>query len=257
MSNWNERFSVAGKRALVTGASKGIGQAICEVLSSAGADIVAVGGSDLKGLEKTRELIEAQGRKAVLVSADLNDSDECTRIGEEALAAYGAIDILVNNAAAALIEPILDTPIENWDTTMNVNVRAPYLIAKILAPKMIEQKQGKIINVSSQTGVVALRDHGAYASSKAALNMLTQVMTAEWAPHNIQSNSVCPTVVMTEMGKRTWSPKEMHEPMLKKIPLGRFGEPQEIADLVLFLASDASNLITGQVICADGGYTAM
>ncbi len=256
MSTWKERFSVEGKRALVTGASKGIGQAICNVLASAGADVAATG-REQAGLEETCELVRSHGRKAVSITGELSSADDCIRIGEEALEAFGTIDILVNNAAAALIDPILDTPTENWDTTMNVNLRAPYLIAKTLAPKMIEQGCGKIINIASQTGVVALPDHAAYASSKAGLNMLTQVMTVEWAPHNIQSNAVCPTVVMTEMGKRVWSPKEMSEPMLAKIPLGRFGEPEEIADLVLFLASDASNLITGQVICADGGYTAL
>lgn len=256
MATWKERFSVEGKRALVTGASKGIGQAICDVLASAGADIVAVG-RDVPGLEATCDTVRGHGRKAVPITGELADADACVRIATEALQAFGTIDILVNNAAAALIDPIVDTPVENWDTTMDVNLRAPYLIAKTLAPAMIAQGSGKIVNVASQTGVVALRDHAAYAASKAGLNMLTQVMTAEWAPHNIQSNSVCPTVVMTEMGKRVWSPKEMSEPMLAKIPLGRFGEPQEIADLVLFLASGASDLITGQVICADGGYTAL
>lgn len=256
MSTWKERFSVEGKKALVTGASKGIGQAICDVLASAGADIVAAG-RDLPGLEETCEIVKSHGRKAVPVTGELSSADECIRLAQEALDAFGTIDVLVNNAAAALIEPLIDSRTENWDTTMQVNLRAPYLLAKTLAPNMIAHKRGKIINIASQTGVVALPDHAAYAASKAGLNMLTQVMTAEWAAHNIQSNSVCPTVVMTEMGKRVWSPKEMSEPMLAKIPLGRFGEPQEIADLVLFLASDASNLITGQVICADGGYTAL
>ena len=256
MSTWMDRFSVQGKRALVTGASKGIGQAICDVLASAGADIVATG-RDLPGLEETCDLVTAHGRKAVAFTGDLSTAEDCIRIGEEALAALGTIDILVNNAAAALVEPLLDLPVENWDTTMNVNLRAPYLVAKTVAPKMIAQRSGKIINISSQTGVVALPDHAAYAASKAGLNMLTRVMTVEWAPHNIQSNAIGPTVVMTEMGKRVWSPKEMSEPMLAKIPLNRFGEPQEIADLALFLASGASDLITGQVICADGGYTAL
>ena len=104
---------------------------------------------------------------------------------------------------------------------------------------------------------MALVDHAAYAASKAALNMLTQVMTAEWGPHNIQANAICPTVVMTAMGKNVWAPKEMQEPMLAKIPLGRFAEPQEIADLTLYLASPAADMITGQIICVDGGYTAL
>lgn len=256
MANSTPRFSVAGKRALVTGASRGIGEAICAALAAEGADIVATG-RDPQALAETRKIVEGHGRQALVIEADLANPDDCARIGAEALAAFGTIDILVNNAAAALVDPLLDATVEHWDTTMNVNVRAPFIIAKALAPAMIAQKSGKIISISSQTGVVALRDHAAYAASKAALNMLTQVMTAEWSQHNIQANAVCPTVVMTDMGKRVWSPKEMHEPMLAKIPLGRFGEPEEIANLVLFLASNASDLITGQVICADGGYTAL
>lgn len=256
MSDWVERFSVKGKRALVTGASKGIGFDICLTLAAAGADIFAVA-RDKQGLRDVCEEVEALGRKATFAIGELSEAKDCTRIAQEALAAFGTIDILINNAAASLIDPILETPLENWDKTMNVNVRAPFLIAQTLAPKMIAQKSGKIVNISSQTGVVALVDHAAYAASKAALNMLTQVMTAEWTPYNIQANAVCPTVVMTEMGRKVWSPKEMKEPMLAKIPLGRFGETQEIADLTLFLASPASDLISGQIICADGGYTAL
>ena len=256
MADWVNRFSVEGKRAFVTGASKGIGFDICLTLAAAGADIIAVG-RDQEGLDDVCKRVEILGRKAISLAGELSNADDCIRISQQALDAFGTIDILVNNAAASLIEPILETPLENWDKTMDVNVRAPFLIAKALAPKMIAQNRGKIVNISSQTGVVALVDHAAYAASKAALNMLTQVMTAEWAPYNIQSNAVCPTVVMTEMGRNVWSPKEMKDPMIAKIPLGRFGETQEIADLTLFLASSASDLISGQIICADGGYTAL
>lgn len=256
MSDWHTKFSVTGKRALVTGATKGIGLAICETLAAAGADVVAAG-RDLAGLENVRQKIESHGRKAITVTGELDKAEDCLRIADEALDAFGRIDIVVNNAAAAHIDPLLDLSVEHWDTSMNVNVRAPFIITRALAPKMIEQNSGKIINISSQTGVVALADHAAYAASKAALNMLTQTMTVEWSKYNIQANAIGPTVILTDMGKKVWSPKAMSEPMLAKIPLGRFGEPQEIADLALFLASEASNLITGQVICADGGYTAL
>jgi len=256
MTSLDARFSVVGKRALVTGASKGIGFAICETLAAAGADVVAAG-RDQTGLNSVRQKIEAHGRKCLTVTGELDKAEDCVRIANEALDAFGTIDIVVNNAAAALIDPLLELSVEHWDTTMNVNVRAPFLITRTLAPKMIDQSSGKIINISSQTGVVALADHAAYAASKAALNMLTQTMTVEWSKYNIQANAIGPTVIMTDMGQKVWSPKEMSEPMLAKIPLGRFGEPQEIADLALFLASGASDLITGQVICADGGYTAL
>ena len=128
---------------------------------------------------------------------------------------------------------------------------------KYLAPGMIERRMGKVINVSSQTSDIALVLHGAYAASKNGLNALTKVMTAEWAPFNVQSNAVCPTVILTPMGEKVWGDPARGDPMKARIPLGRFGRPIEVADLVLFLASPASDLITGECIYIDGGYTAM
>jgi 2-deoxy-D-gluconate 3-dehydrogenase len=240
-----KRFSLAGKNALVTGASKGIGSEICRVLADAGADIVAVA-RDRKGLLEAKAAVEAAGRRCLVIEADL-----------ATLEAWGVIDILVNNAGTTAVESILDTRLENWDRLMAVNLRAPFLLAQALAPKMIEKRAGKIVNVSSQTSEVALDKHAAYMASKAGLNALTKVMTVEWAKYNIQSNAVCPTVIMTPMGEMVWGDPKVGDPMRAKIPLGRFGKPVEIADLVLFLASPASDLITGQIIFADGGYTAV
>jgi NAD(P)-dependent dehydrogenase (short-subunit alcohol dehydrogenase family) len=121
---------------------------------------------------------------------------------------------------------------------------------------MIAQRRGKIINVSSQAGVVAIPGHGSYAASKGGLNLLTKVMAVEWGPHNIQCNAVCPTVILTPMGVQVWGDPAKSKPMLEKIPLQRFGQPVEVADLVLFLASPASDLITGEIVMIDGGYTA-
>ncbi len=122
---------------------------------------------------------------------------------------------------------------------------------------MIEQRSGKIINISSQAGVIALDDHAAYSATKGGLNMLTKAMTAEWSRYNIQCNAVAPTIILTPMGERVWGEPAKGDPMKAKIPLGRFGQPIEVADLVLFLASPASDLITGDVILLDGGYTAL
>ena len=146
---------------------------------------------------------------------------------------------------------------DDWDRTLAVNLRAPLLLAQALAPKMIEKGRGKIINVSSQTGIVAIPDHCAYAASKNGLNALTKAMTCEWAKHNIQCNAVCPTVILTPMGERVWGPPEKGDPMRAKIPAGRFGRPVEVADLVLYLASPASDMINGDTIMLDGGYTAL
>jgi NAD(P)-dependent dehydrogenase (short-subunit alcohol dehydrogenase family) len=256
MVEWNARFGLAGKRALVTGATKGIGLETCKVLADAGADIAAVG-RDAKGLKEVAAAITNAGRKCVSIQADMAKTEDITRTAKEAMAGLGQIDILVNNAGIALIDPLLTATAEDWDMTMAVNLRAPFLLARALVPGMIERQQGKIINISSQAGVVGLEAHGAYAASKGGLNMLTKVMTVEWAKFNIQINSVCPTVILTPMGEQVWGQPEKGDPMKAKIPAGRFGKPIEVADLVLFLASSASDLINGQDILIDGGYTAV
>ena len=255
MTQWTKRFSLEGRRALVTGASKGIGFETCRVLADAGADIAAVG-RDEAGLAEVCEAVEALGRRCVPITADLATVEGPRAAARAALEAFGTIDILVNNAGVTTIKSIIDTPVDDWEWVNNVNLRAPYLLAQALVPKMIEQRMGKVINISSQSGVVALDDHGAYGASKGGLNMLTRVMTVEWAKHNIQSNSICPTVILTPMGEMVWGDPAKGDPMKAKIPAGRFGRTTEVADLILFLASSASDMICGQTILLDGGLTA-
>jgi len=256
MSDFTNRFGVVGKRALVTGATKGIGLEICRVLADAGAHIAAVG-RDEAGLEEVVRAVEAAGRRAVPIAADLATVEDCEAAARAGLEAFGTIDILVNNAGIALVAPLLEADVEDWDRTMAVNLRAPFILARALAPQMIAQGSGKIINISSQAGVVGLDDHAAYCASKGGLNMLTKVMTAEWAKYGLQINSVCPTVILTPMGEQVWGDPAKGDPMKAKIPAGRFGKPIEVADLVLFLASSAADLINGQDILIDGGYTAL
>ena len=256
MADWQKRFSLEGKRALVTGATKGIGFETCKVLADAGADIAAVG-RDKAGLADVAAAVTSVGRRCVTIVADMATVDGPVRAAQEALAAFGTIDILVNNAGIALIDPLLDARVADWDMTMAVNLRAPFLLAREIVPGMIAQKRGKIVNVSSQAGVVGLEAHGAYCASKGGLNMLTKVMTVEWARHNIQINSVCPTVILTPMGEKVWGEPSKGEPMLAKIPANRFGKPVEVADMILYLASSASDLVCGQDMLIDGGYTAI
>ena len=255
MTQWTKRFSLEGRRALVTGASKGIGFETCRVLADAGADIAAVG-RDEAGLAEVCEAVEALGRRCVPITADLATVEGPRAAARAALEAFGTIDILVNNAGVTTIKSIINTPVDDWEWVNNVNLRAPYLLAQALVPKMIEQRLGKVINISSQSGVVALDDHGAYGASKGGLNMLTRVMTVEWAKHTIQSNSICPTVILTPMGEMVWGDPAKGDPMKAKIPAGRFGRTTEVADLILFLASSASDMICGQTILLDGGFTA-
>ena len=256
MQNPLDRFRIDGKRALVTGGSKGIGAETAAVLAQAGAD-VAIVGRDRLGLQATAALVQAAGRRCVMIEADMASSDGPAQAAAAALDAWGAVDILVNNAGIARLDPLTTLAAAAWDETMAVNLRAPYLLAQALVGKMMAQNAGKIINVSSQAGVVALEGHGAYCASKGGLNMLTKVMALEWGSHNIQVNAVCPTVILTPMGTQVWGDPAKAEPMLAKIPLRRFGQPHEVADLILFLASPASDLITGEAILIDGGYTAL
>ena len=250
------RFSLGGKRALVTGGSKGIGAVTARVLAEAGAD-VAVVGRDREGLAASAERVRETGRTCLTIEADLSTVDGPEKAAQAALNEFGRVDILVNNAGIALLAPLLELSAKEWDETLAVNLRSPFLLAKLLAPAMIEGGGGKIVNVSSQAGFGALEGHAAYSASKGGLNMLTKTMALEWGPHNINTNAVAPTVILTPMGEKNWGDPSKSEPMLAKIPLGRFGTPTNVADLILFLASPAADMICGEVIYIDGGYTAL
>jgi len=256
MTEWQQRFSIEGRRALVTGASRGIGAEICRVFADAGADIVAVA-RDREALARVAQDVRGRGRECLTVAADLASPQGPVEAAETALDQAGQVDILVNCAGIARVAPALELSLEAWEETMAVNLRAPFLLARRLAPQMMARRWGKIINISSQTGVIALRDHAAYATSKGALNALTKSLMAEWAEYNIQVNAICPTVVMTPMGREIWSPEEKSGPFLAATPLGRFGEPVEIADLALYLASPAAELINGAIIMIEGGYSSV
>ena len=255
MSDVSDHFSLENQRALVTGASRGLGAEIACVLAAAGADLV-ISGRDPVGLESTREEVERLGRRCQGVQADLRSIEETLQLADTALELFGTVDILVNNAGIVFVEDLLHTTLEHWEETQAVNLRAPYLLTQKLAARMIEQKRGKIINISSVAAVLAPEGHAAYSASKGGLNLLTQTMAAEWGRYNIQANAIAPTVILTEMGQKVWGEASKGEPMKARIPARRFGEPVEVADLVLFLASNASNFICGQVIRLDGGLTA-
>jgi NAD(P)-dependent dehydrogenase (short-subunit alcohol dehydrogenase family) len=256
MADWTDRFSLAGRKALVTGASKGIGAEICAVFADAGADIVAVA-RDAEGLAEVAAVVRAKGRRCLTIPAELGDADAPDAAAQTALAAWGMIDILVNSAAVAIIRPAEVLTIDDWDRTMAVNLRAPFLLARALAPGMIAQRWGKIINISSQAGVIAIDDHAAYAASKGGLNALTKSLCAEWARHNVQVNAICPTVILTPMGRKTWGPVEKSAPFIAATPARRFGEPVEVADMALYLASPASGLVNGALMMIEGGFSSV
>lgn len=254
--SWVDRFSLAGRKALVTGASKGIGAEICAVFAEAGADIVALG-RDAADLAGTAGTVRAHGRRCLTLVAEMASPTEPVAACERAPAEWGTIDILVNSAGMANVGPALEFSTADWDRMMAVNLRAPFLTARSLAPAMITQGRGKIIMISSQTGVIALDDHAAYAASKGGLNALTKSLCAEWARHNVQVNAICPTVVMTPMGKKVWGRPEKGDPFRNATPARRFAEPVEVADAALYLASDASAMVNGALLMVEGGFTSV
>ena len=245
-----------GKRTLVTGATKGIGADIARAFASAGARLV-LSGRDETELETARRSLTADyGAEVATVAVDLARSDGPDRLAGQAGEAFGGLDVLVNNAGISHTQPVVDTDHARFDETIAVNLRAPALLAAAVGRAMVaDGVGGSIINVASAAALAPLAEHYAYCASKAALVMATKVLALELGPHGIRANSVCPTVVLTEMGQRVWGEEEKSAPMLARIPLGRFAVPHEVSDAVVWLASDASSMVNGVEIPIDGGYT--
>jgi len=245
-------FSLKDKVALITGGARGIGKAIAVLFAQNGARTVLV---DLDPVvESVAQEVSALGNKSIAVVADVTKKDDVERAVATAVKEFGTIDILVNNAGVAYLDDAENLSEEYWDKTMAVNLKAPFLLAQAVGKVMIGQKKGKIINIASQAGIIALDKHVAYCASKAGLIGMTKVLALEWAEFGINVNAIAPTVILTELGKKAWA-GEVGEAMKKKIPLRRFGYPEEVAAAALYLASPASDLVTGETLVIDGGYT--
>lgn len=247
--------SLSGKRALVTGATKGIGRDIAVKLAQSGCDIAATG-RDVAELQSLSEEVADVGRKCVTYAADLAGRKSVLEMARYLCDAAGPTDILVNNAGISFPETIDKLSPDHWETTIAVNLTAPALISSIVAVGMIARKSGVIINISSQSGVVGLSEHAAYCASKFGLNGLTKVMAIELGPFNIRVNAIAPTVTLTPMGEQVWGDPEKGDPMKAKVPLGKFAYPKDISNSVLFLASEESGMINGEILLIDGGFTA-
>ena len=249
-------FDLSGKVAIVTGGSRGIGRAIALGLASHGADVV-VASRKQADLDIVAAEIRALGRKAAAIATHMRNKEDIDRLVEQTLEHFGKIDILVNNAGTNPYFGLLMNIEESaWDQIMTVNLKGYFLMAQAVARGMIEQGSGSIINVSSAGGRRASPGLGAYSISKAGDIMLTQVLAQELGQHGIRVNAIAPGIVQTKFAEALWSNEQILEASLRMTPLGRIGQPEEMAGVCVWLASEASSFVTGQTIILDGGQSA-
>ena len=245
-------FRLDGRVAIITGASKGIGASIAQTFAANGAKVV-VSSRKQAAVDEVVAEIQAAGGEALAVAAHVGDTQALENLVKLAIEHYGRIDILVNNAATNPVFGPLEDSVDAMDKIMQINVKAPLELAKFALPYLKAQSNSAIINISSVEAFIATEGLGCYSVSKAALNMLTKSMAKEWGKYGIRANAICPGLIKTKFSEALWSNEAMLKYYLKQTPLGRIGEPQEIANLALFLASDASTYSTGAMFMADGG----
>ncbi|MBM3254319.1 MAG: SDR family oxidoreductase [Candidatus Omnitrophica bacterium] len=268
-----KQFDLTEKTAVVIGGGRGIGKAIALTLAEAGGDIVVAARSNQE-IRQTVEEIERLGRKGIAVCADATKAEDLTNVISTAISEWEKIDILVNSAGVGIRKPIVSpaeykpawaeekgvlfSPAseEDWGTTLNTNVTSIFLATRAVGPHMIRQRKGKIINISSFMASKSFAYQALYSTSKAAVNMYTRALALEWARYNINVNAIAPGYVHTQMTSIYFDDDAVREKIVKSIPLGRLCQPREVALLAVYLASEASDYITGQTIYIDGGLLA-
>ncbi|MCA9174470.1 MAG: SDR family oxidoreductase [Planctomycetales bacterium] len=254
-----DRFRLDGKRLLITGASRGLGRSMALAMADAGADVVLVS-RDAERLEQTASEIRALGRDATAIAADLSAPTTCEELARRALDEFNRIDILVNNVGGRTENiPLAEQTLEQWRRLMDLNLTSAFVLMREIGGAMVRQAQGgRIINIASINSFVVGRNIGGrhYETAKAAMMQLTRAAAVDWAPHGITVNAICPGPFMTDANLR-WKREypDMIEGILKLIPVGAYGEPDDLGPLAVYLASDASRFMTGAALVIDGGYT--
>lgn len=248
-------FRLDGKVAVVTGAGRGLGSHMAISLAQAGADLV-ICSRTASELESVAAQISRLGRKVLVRPTDMTKVEEIRNMVSDAEEFHGRIDILVNNAGTNIPQPAEEVTESAWDTVMNINLKAVFFCAQAVGKAMIRQKKGKIVNISSQAGSVGLIRRTAYCSSKGGVNLLTKVLAVEWARYGINVNAIAPTFVETPMSKPMLEEKEFMDYVSANILLDRLARPEDVSAGLLYLCSEASDMVTGHILHIDGGWTA-
>lgn len=251
----NQLFQLTGKVALITGASKGIGEQIARYLAQFGAKVV-ISSRRQADLDELAEDIRKTGGEVTAIEARMGDEAQTKHLFDKTVEVYGGIDILVNNAAAnPYYGPTVDCPDNAYDKIMDINVKAPFQLSKLVYPVMKLRGGGSIINISSIAGETPDPGLGIYSVSKASINMLTKVLAKEWGADGIRVNAVAPGLIKTKFSQALWQDEKTLAHFTKRLPIARMGTVEEVASLVLYLASDASGYCTGCIYTVDGGTT--
>lgn len=255
----NDLFDLDGKTALVTGAAMGLGKAMAEALAKSGCSI-AVADMDRDAGKETVAQLEAAGTKALFVEMDVRDQRQVDQAVESTIAAFGNIDILINNAGIGRPKPSLDVSREEWQEVMDINLTGVFFVAQAVGREMIKQKSGAIVNIASMSAFIVNNEVAqcSYYASKAGVVMITKALAAEWADHNIRVNAIAPGVMMTNQTKYMFddpAKQDLVNKWMGYTPLRRAGNPPELGGAVVYLCSQASSYMTGQVLVVDGGYT--
>ena len=254
MTDTQPSFTLTGQVALVTASSKGIGKACAQALAQAGADII-LGLRHIGAGQTLAKQIQKMGREVLPVQMDVTRMDEIAGAVQAGLQHFKRIDILVNNAGIGAPNPVERVTERDFDDTLAVNLKGTYFTAQAVGKVMIKQRRGRIINISSQAGFVALPTESVYCMTKAAISHLTKCLALEWARYHITVNAVAPTFIATPGTKKWLDDADFRASVRKRIPLGRIGDPLDVAGPVVFLASPAASLITGATLMVDGGWT--
>ena len=249
-------FKLDGRVALVTGGNRGLGFAMAKALAEAGASVIVTSRQEDRAVKSAATLSEATGQRARGLAVDITDAEQIETMLQSVVQEFGRIDILVNNAGINIRKPVEEFDEASWDLVQDTNLKAPFLCSRAAVRYMKEQHHGRIINLSSMLGQVALPERSAYCSSKGGLIQLTRVMALEWATHNITVNALCPGPFATEINIPVMNNPQANQFFLNHIALGRWGQPEELGGAIVFLASDASSFMTGAALVIDGGWTA-